>query len=118
MTRAVPIPTTPNNPSGYSTQELNQQYRALLKGTVWENYQLIVTQWPLDSSLPSPYNPQFNPENYDDTFAGDPFPDYAANVTMETYFQKSSSCMECHYHAAAYGVDYSWILFDRVINTQ
>ena len=118
VTRAVPIPTTPNNPPGYSTQELNQQYRALLKGTVWENYQLIVTQWPLDSSLPSPYNPQFNPENYDDTFAGDPFPDYAANVTMETYFQKSSSCMECHYHAAAYGVDYSWILFDRVINTQ
>lgn len=118
VTRAVPIPTTPNNPPGYSTQELNEKYRALLKGTVWENYQLIVTQWPLNPSLPSPYNPQFDPENYQDNFAGDPFPQRAANVTMETYFQTTSSCMECHYHAAAYGVDYSWILFDRVINAQ
>ena len=31
VTRAVPIPTTPNNPPGYSTQELNEKYRALLK---------------------------------------------------------------------------------------
>ena len=118
VTRAVPIPTTPSDPPGYSTQALNKKYRALLKGTVWENYRLVVTQWPLDPSLRSPYDPDFNPGNYENSLAGDPFPQRAANVTMETYFQTESSCMECHYHAAAYGVDYSWILYDRVINTQ
>lgn len=118
VTRAVPIPDTPSNPPGYSTQELNQKYRALLKGTVWENYRLIVTQWPLNPSLPSPYDPDFSPAIYQNALAGDPFPQDAANVTMETYYQTSSSCMQCHYHAAAYGVDYSWILYDRVVNSQ
>ena len=112
VTRALPIPSTP---VGYSTQDLNQKYQALLAGTVWENYELVVTQWPLSPSLPSPYDPSFNPGNYEDSLAGDPFPQTAANVTMETYFQTTNSCMQCHYHAAAYGVDYSWILYNRVI---
>jgi hypothetical protein len=27
---------------------MNQKYQELLKGTVWENYQLVITQWPTD----------------------------------------------------------------------
>jgi len=116
VTRALPIPSTPDDPSGYSTQALNVRYQELLAGTVWENYELIATQWPLNPSESSPYDPGFVPDDdYAPVLAGDPFPQFVANVSMETYFQTDNSCMQCHYHAAAYGVDYSWILYDRVI---
>jgi hypothetical protein len=115
VTRALPIPSTPVVDGGYSTQDLNLKYRALLAGTVWENYELVVTQWPLDPSLRTPYDPDFIPPSFQPSFAGDPFPEVAANTTMETYFQTNDSCLECHYHAAAFGVDYSWILYDRVM---
>lgn len=113
VTRALPIPSTPAN---YSTQDLNLEYRKLLEGTVWENYQLIATQWPRYRDERSPYNPTFNPDlDYVPSVAGDPFPKFVANVSMETYFQTNNSCLQCHYHAAAYGVDYSWIMYDRVL---
>ena len=116
VTRVDPIPTTPNKPKGYSTAALNKKYQKLLEGTVWANYELVGTQWPTDPSQKSPYDPDFDPATYDDhkDFAGNPFPDHLANVTMETYFQ-TNSCMQCHYHAAAYGVDYSWIVANRVL---
>ena len=112
VSRVTEIPTTP---SGFSTAELNAKYKSLLAGTVWENYELIGTQWPTDPDLKSPYDPEFEPKTYyTGTLAGDPFPDKLANITMETYFQ-TNSCMQCHYHAAAYGVDYSWIVANRVL---
>ncbi len=116
VTRALPIPSTPNDPPGYSTQALNVRYQELLAGTVWENYELIATQWALNPGERSPYDPGFVPDDdYAPVLAGDPFPQFVANVSMETYFQTNNSCMQCHYHAAAYGVDYSWTLYDRVI---
>ncbi|MEP3654197.1 MAG: hypothetical protein ABJO36_04805 [Litorimonas sp.] len=115
VTRVDPIPTTPAQPAGYSTQALNTKYQKLVGGTVWENYELVSTQWPTNPELPSPYDPTFDPDpDYKPELAGNPFPEFSANLTMETYFQKNS-CMQCHYHAAAYGTDYSWIMVNRVI---
>ncbi|ESX30064.1 hypothetical protein X763_29540 [Mesorhizobium sp. LSHC432A00] len=73
------------------TMALNRAYWALpgIKGTVWANYMLVMTQWP---TMPSPESP---------ANAGAPFPtgigSTLANTTMETYNQRNKhSCMECH----------------------
>jgi hypothetical protein len=76
-----------------STKKTNKDYQALLRGTVWENYQLVVTQWPKfpepEGENGAPFPGQFN--------GPDPMTNIA-NTTMETYFQKSAStsCMTCH----------------------
>jgi hypothetical protein len=71
---------------------LNAQFHQILKGTVWENYNLISTQWPTDGTSKTDPN-------------GVPAPTYLANTTMETYIQgttpqASSSCIACHGNAA------------------
>jgi hypothetical protein len=87
--------------------ELNTSFRALLKGTVWENYMLLTTQWPSDfASKTDPL--------------GAPAPTYLANSTLETYSQgkvplASSSCMACHGNATTHRVpatasDFTFIL--------
>jgi hypothetical protein len=61
---------------------------------VTANYRLVMTQWPT-----TPFDP-FNVPN--SLFRSNPFPRYdrprtnAANVAVETYVQKGSSCMNCH----------------------
>jgi hypothetical protein len=81
-----------------STQKTNQLYQnhALVRGTVWKNYQLVATQWPTDpKSLPR----------------GTPFPrNQVANVTMETKFQ-STSCIGCH--GSSLPTDFVWVLTVR-----
>ena len=54
--------------------ELNKSFHAVLKGTVWENYMLLTTQWPSD--------PRARPIRN-----GAPAPTYLANTTLETYSQ-------------------------------
>jgi hypothetical protein len=71
--------------------ELNRSFRAILKGTVWEHYVLLATQWP--SEFESKTDP-----------LGAPAPTYLANSTLETFSQgkvplASSSCMACHGNA-------------------
>ncbi len=120
VNRVTPILT---QPPGYSTADLNKAFQAMLKGTVWSRYQLIVCQWP-SAPGPTPYNPGFDPATYNPKLAGVPVPRFVANTTMETYFQgndpdvscecnTSNSCMQCHYHAAALGTDYAWAVFNR-----
>lgn len=75
-----------------ATISLNNSFRAILDGTVWQNYELISTQWPTDAQ--SPVDP-----------TGVPAPTFLANTTLETYTQgsvpkASSSCMDCHNDAA------------------
>ena len=87
--------------------ELNKSFRALVKGTVWENYMLLVTQWPTDAKNPV-------------ELTGVPAPTYLANTTLETYSQgtvplASSSCMACHgnatdQHVPALPSDFTFIL--------
>jgi hypothetical protein len=62
-----------------------------IKGTVWENYMLVSTQWPTDFA------------NKVD-LTGVPAPTYLPNATLETFSQgevplASSSCIACHLNA-------------------
>lgn len=71
--------------------ELNRGFHSLLKGTVWENYVLLATQWPSEFDSKTDCN-------------GVPAPTFLANTTLETYSQgrvplASSSCMGCHGNA-------------------
>lgn len=118
VTRVNPIP---NTPPGQSTREVNAYYQQLLKGTVWQYYQLIVTQWPFNPGI-GPGNPFMLMQNggvYPQN-AGSAFPvNGAVNTTMETYFQTQNdaagaggnSCMSCHYQAGQ--SDFSWGLNRR-----
>jgi hypothetical protein len=97
ITRVTPI--TPE------VIKLNASFQGLLTGTVWNNYQLVSTQWPTASTSPTDPN-------------GVPAPVFLANTTMETYIQgrtpqASSSCIACHGNAAATsgrGADFTYIL--------
>jgi hypothetical protein len=90
-----------------STRKTNEDYRALLKGTVWENYLLVMTQWP---KFPQPEEENGAP--FPGPFTGPNPMTNIANVTMETYFQKSAatSCMTCHDTARRQGSDFVWFL--------
>jgi hypothetical protein len=71
--------------------QITQSFQAILKGTVWENYTLVSTQWPTDAA------------NKTD-LTGKPAPTFLANTTAETYIQgsvpmASSNCIECHNNA-------------------
>jgi hypothetical protein len=76
---------------------LNEYYRGLLKGSVWENYQLISTQWT------TPHFPDGEPK-------------VLANAVMETFIQQKSSCISCHQMAVTRGssidADFSFLLMD------
>lgn len=69
------------------TDSLNAEMQKKLAGTVWENYRLISTQWPVDSGTGR---------------AGNPAPISLGNPVMETYMQVNGSCMNCH-AGATYG---------------
>lgn len=115
VSRYNKIPTTPK---GSSTAEINAYYQnEIVKGTVWENYQLVFTQWPT----------MHNQFRYDDQigasypkYSGQPFPaDSVTNSVIETYMQAQedagalgNSCMACHYRGAS-TYDYSWVLKRR-----
>lgn len=71
----------------------NTTWQGLLKNTIWENYELVSTQWPTQ-----PNNPQDR--------TGWPTPNIVANTTMETYNQDTSSCIGCHSTATPVGSNY------------
>jgi hypothetical protein len=103
----TPMQVVRRHPIHASTMAMNRAYWALpgIKGTVWEHYMLVASQWP---SLPLPAGPQ-NDGGY---FPGQPLTADAprenyqsadapkenlVNTTIETYFQDApSSCMSCH----------------------
>ncbi|HEV8693892.1 MAG TPA: hypothetical protein VGQ93_06865 [Lysobacter sp.] len=86
ITRVVPLTA--------ETVKLNNAFLGILGGTVWNNYELVSTQWPTD--------PDHKSRPTDNT--GVPAPTFLANTTLETYTQgeipkSSSSCMDCHNRA-------------------
>jgi hypothetical protein len=111
VNRINPIPTTP---TGASTVDVNNTFHnALPKTSVWQNYQLVVTQWPTTAT---PFKPGADRGVYP-SGAGSPFPvSGAVNVTLETYFQTTTqaqgafgnSCIQCHYNANSGLRDFSW----------
>jgi hypothetical protein len=90
-----------------STRKTNEDYHALLRGTVWENYELVVTQWP---KYPQPETENGAP--FPGEFTGPKPMTNIANTTLETYSQRSAatSCMACHDVARRKGSDFVWLL--------
>ena len=95
-------------PINSKTQETNKKYRAALEETVWKNYQLVATQWPLTPNAPSLPG---TPEN---TFPGSGATTAFANTTLESFDQKSigTGCMKCH-TATKDQTDFLWSLNDH-----
>lgn len=74
-------------------QAFHQALAAAVPDSVWQNYELVSTQWPT------------NPHSKIDP-TGAPAPSFLANTTLETYIQghvkqTSSSCMACHNNATS-----------------
>lgn len=96
----TPNPLDRTTPIITATAEVNAQYQQDLQNTLLKYYQLITTQRPKYPDNPS------NP-------LGQPTPAISANVTMESYIQPNSSCMQCHSMAQAvnsvYRSDYSYL---------
>jgi len=117
----VRLSAIPSTPAGNSTTEINARYRQLLKGTVWEHYVLIGTQWSTVPSVPptTPLNDDFGCEDGTPPAQGGlAFPQcQVSNVTMETYHQYDS-CQNCHQGAQRSGADFSWILALRAWSPQ
>jgi hypothetical protein len=96
----APMQIIRQQPIRNETMDTNVKYWNLpqIKGTVWENYMLVATQWPTNISPERPSN------------GGSPFPttdSEVANTTMETYFQASGfTCMECHQVSNGSGRDF------------
>ena len=90
----------------WQIMEWNKKYweQPEIKGTIWQNYMLVLTQWPEQVSPEGPMND------------GYPFPLAGSNpeqrTVLETYFQdankygKFPSCMTCHAHSNHYGRDF------------
>jgi hypothetical protein len=103
--------------------KLNEAFQGLLKGTVWENYMLLTTQWPSNRACVQEVQ-KLEQEKKDLMTVVDPTcapaPTYLANTTLETYSQgriplASSSCMACHgnattQHVPATASDFTFIL--------
>jgi hypothetical protein len=121
----APMQVTRRHPVHPSTMAMNRAYWTLpgVKGTVWEHYMLVASQWP---TVPLPVGPQndggFFPgltvdpntprENYQSSDAAGENKENLANTTLETYLQDApSSCMSCHASLAnARGRDFAGIL--------
>ena len=102
-----PMQVVRRHPIHASTMAMNRAYWALpgIKGTVWEHYMLVASQWPTvtrpidpqndGSFFPGPAPPPDAPrENYQSVDAPK---ENLVNTTIETYFQDPpSSCMSCH----------------------
>jgi hypothetical protein len=103
----APMQVVRRHPIHLSTMAMNRAYWSLpaIKGTVWEHYMLVASQWPtvtrpidpqndgvyFPGLVPSPDAPR---ENYQ---AMDAPKENLVNTTIETYFQDPpSSCMSCH----------------------
>ena len=108
VVRSAKAPIHPN------TSVMNTRYQRLLKDTVWERYQVVMTQW---SRVPGN---QANPVSV--TVTGDAsttFPGVGAgsafaNVTMETFDQGrvQQGCMSCHTRARM-RADFMWSVIDH-----
>jgi hypothetical protein len=93
VSRVTPIPK--------DTQAMNARYQDLLRGTVWQNYQLVATQWPTTVG-------KFKVGGACPKDCDVPFPaTKVANTALETYLQ-TQDCTSCHYIAAQ--TDFSFIL--------
>jgi hypothetical protein len=113
---SFPPPVTPPTifnivrvkPINPSTVQTNAAYQTALKGTVWANYELVMTQWPLAEN--SPDIPGTPPNTFPGTIG---FSTAFANTSLETFDQKfiTTGCMACHNTVKAINnIDFLWSL--------
>jgi hypothetical protein len=96
------------------TELTNYQYQELLKGTVWQYYGIVVTQWPRlegNQALPVPASQNGDITN---TFPGAGAFSAYANTAMETFNQSRPQlgCMSCH-NQARLAADFIWSVLDH-----
>jgi hypothetical protein len=112
-TERKPVQVTRLNPIPSDTSALNTAWQSALRGTVFQYYQLVSTQWP---STPKAFKTLEAGGVYPQD-SGGAFPaSGVTNTVMETYYQSAAdaagaggnSCMSCHYQAGQ--GDYSWTL--------
>jgi len=120
-----PMQVRRRHPIHASTMALNRAYWGLpgIRGTVWEHYMLVASQWPTAPNPPGPKNdgtyfpgltlsPDTPREPYQSEDPSLENKENLANTTVETYLQDApSSCMACHASLAnARGRDFAGIL--------
>ena len=96
------------------TELTNFAYRRLLAGTPWQNYHLVVTQWPrMDGNQATPI-PATQDGTVPNTFPGTAAFSAFANLTMETFDQGSIQlgCMNCHNRVRLQN-DFMWTVADH-----
>jgi hypothetical protein len=112
-------PVTPFNvvrtmPIHPKTALTNFQYQELLEGTIWKNYQLVVTQWSrLEGNQATPVPAALN-GSIVNTFPGTGAFSAFANLTMETFQQDrvQTGCMSCH-NQVRMSTDFLWSVQDH-----
>jgi hypothetical protein len=104
---------SPINPK---TAYTNLMYGRQLKGTIWENYQLVMTQWPRVEGEQSAPLPASLSGDASHTFPGlgSASGSAFANITMETFDQlrPQLGCMNCH-NQARMAADFMWSVLDH-----
>jgi hypothetical protein len=105
--RLTPIAgTTPSTQAPGDTATTNAAWKAALsaQGSVWQFYQLTMTQWPVPDHAPS--NDATPTNTFPTVGANTAF----ANTTLETFDQQSvfASCMACH--NSTRNTDFIWSL--------
>jgi hypothetical protein len=87
----APMQVVRRHPIHASTMTVNREYWTLpgIKGTVWEHYMLVVTQWPTQRYPIDPHN--------EGAFFPDARKENMVSTVIETYLQDPpSSCIACH----------------------
>ena len=97
-----------------ATELTSFAYQEALKGTPWEYYRLIMTQWPrLEGNQTDPI-PASVDGSAPNTFPGTGAFSAFTNVAMETFDQKNVQlgCMSCH-NRARMNADFMWTVIDH-----
>jgi hypothetical protein len=127
----IPLPRQPVKPFNVlrltpvsaRTSVTNLWYKDMLKGTPWKYYQLVTTQWPLNTgNQATPVSAAQNGDVFH-TFPGIGEGASAetgwANTTMETFDQARPElgCMSCH-NQARLPADFVWSVLDHAYPPQ
>lgn len=109
----------PDAPILTRTELTSFAYQALLHGTPWRYYRLVVTQWPrLEGNQADPIPPTID-GSIVNTFPGVGAFSAFTNVTMETFNQRAvqTGCMSCH-NRARMTTDFMWSVLDHAYPSQ
>lgn len=117
--RPFNVTRDPGAPILTPTDLTSFEYQRLLAGTPFQHYKLVMTQWPRlegRQTDPIPASLDGSPAN---TFPGEGAFSAFANVTMETFNQRSVQvgCMNCH-NRARLGSDFLWSVLDHAYPRQ